>query len=272
MNLCSLKEVRSELDRIELKPSRRFGQNFLIDRNILGIILDAAEVGKSDRILEVGPGLGVLTFPMAEKAAHLVCVEKDFKLTDRLRERFAGRQNVEIIGSDIMRVDFSALDINKCVSNLPYSCGSRFLVDMVSCGVADLLVVMVQDEVARKICSKPGTRDFSLMGLLMQTDYDTELVKAVSPGCFWPRPEVDSCIVRLKRRSEGELGEVEKVFLRKFAKSAFSQRRKKIGVLLRKRAGGQKQAREAVAHLEGMRPEELSMTDWRHIARSLCGR
>ncbi len=272
MNLCSLKDVRTELNRIGLKPSRRFGQNFLVDRNILGIILDAADVANGDRILEVGPGLGVLTVPLAERAGHLVCVEKDFKLTDRLREVFAGTPNVEIVGSDIMRVDFCALDVNKCVSNLPYSCGSRFLVDMVSCGIADLIVVMVQDEVARKICAKPGTRDFSLMGLLMQTDHEVELVKTVSPGCFWPRPEVDSCIVRLRRRAEGGLTEVEKIFLRKFAKGAFSQRRKKIGMLLRKRAGNKPGASQAVAHLEGMRPEELSMEDWRHIARTLCGR
>ena len=272
MNLCSINDVRAELDRIEVQPNRRFGQNFLIDRNILDIILETAAIKDSDRILEVGPGLGVLTFPMAEKCRHLVCVEKDFRLTDRLRECFAGVSNVEIIGADIMRVDFSKIPINKCVSNLPYSCGSRFLVDMAACGNAETMVVMVQDEVAQKICSRPGSREFSLMGLFMQVDYDCELVKTVKPGCFWPRPEIDSCIVRMTLRKDGCLSGVEKIFLRKFAKLAFSQRRKTIGVLLRKRAGHDREAADAVAFLEGRRPEELSMDEWRHIAKSLCAR
>ena len=272
MNLCSVKEVRHELTRIDLKPCRRFGQNFLFDRNILDIILQAADLQPSDRVLEVGPGLGVLTLPMAEQCERVICVEKDFKLTDRLKELFADGGNIELIGSDIMRVNFSAMDINKCVSNLPYACGSRFLVDLVSTAKVESIVVMVQAEVARKMCAPAGKRDFSLMGLLMQIDYEVKLVKIVKPGCFWPRPDVDSCIVRMTKWTEPLFDDVEKIFLRKFAKNAFSQRRKKIGVLLRTRAGQDREAAEAVRCLESKRPEQLHMDEWRHIARTLCGR
>lgn len=272
MNPCSLKDVRSELAKMGLQPRRRFGQNFLIDRNILDIILNAAGLTKSDRVLEVGPGLGVLTVPMSEQCGHLTCVEKDFKLTDYLRARFEGVNNVEVIGSDIMRVDFGALAVNKCISNLPYSCGSRFLVDFTSDGAADRIVVMVQEEVAQKMCSRPGSREFSLMGLMMQIDYDVELVKTVKPGCFWPRPDVDSSIVRLEKRKDPLLTQVEKVFLRKFAKNAFSQRRKKIGVLLRKRAGSDRAAADTVSVLAEKRPEQLLMKEWCLIAKTLCGR
>lgn len=272
MNLCSVKEVRDELRRIDLKPCRRFGQNFLIDRNILDIILEAAGLKPSDRVLEVGPGLGVLTVPMAEKCERVICVEKDFKLTDRLKELFTSDGNIELIGSDIMRVNFSAMDVNKCVSNLPYACGSRFLVDLVSSAKVEHIVVMVQEEVARKMCVAAGKREFGLMSLLMQIDYDVKLVKTVKPGCFWPRPEVDSCIVSLKKKAVPIFEDVEKIFIRKFAKNAFSQRRKKIGVILRIRAGQDREAAEAVRCLESKRPEQLLMDEWRHIARTLCGR
>jgi len=272
MNLCSVKDVRAELTRLDLRPLRRFGQNFLIDRNILDIILDAADISSTDRILEVGPGLGVLTEPMAVRCEHLTCVERDFKLIDFLKGQFAGSDKVEIIGSDIMRVNFTAFGVNKCVSNLPYSCGSRFLVDFTAGAAASVIVVMVQEEVAQKMCVKPGKREFGLMGLLMQMDYTVELVKTVTPGCFWPSPEVDSCIVRMKRRSEPILSEVEKIFLKKFAKAAFSQRRKKIGVLLRVRAGHDREAADKVTFLHDKRPEELVMAEWCLIAQTLCGR
>lgn len=272
MNPCSVKDVRAELSRIGLQPSRKFGQNFLIDRNILDIIIDAADISAEDRILEVGPGLGVLTGAMAERCGQLVCVEKDFKLTDYLKDYFADTANVEIVGSDIMRINFSEMDVNKCVSNLPYSCGSRFLVDFTSSAKADLIVVMLQDEVAEKICAKSGSRDFGLMGLMMQIDYKVDLVKKVSRGCFWPRPEVNSCVVRLKKKSEPALSDVERIFLRKFAKSVFSQRRKKMGVPLRMRAGHDKDAAEAVSCFAGKRPEQLLMEEWFMIARTLCGR
>ena len=272
MNPCSLKDVRAELLKMNLQPRRQYGQNFLIDRNILDIILAAAEVSKTDRVLEVGPGLGVLTVPISEACEHLICVEKDFKLTDFIRDRFDGVENVEIMGSDIMRVDVGSLDVNKCVSNLPYSCGSRFLVDFTAACTAERIVVMVQDEVARKMYSKPGNREFSLMGLMMQIDYEVELVKTVKPGCFWPRPDVDSCVVRLQKLQESRLSEVEKIFLRKFAKNAFSQRRKKIGVLLRTRAGHDREAAQKVSGLAAKRPEELTMAEWCFIASALCGR
>lgn len=272
MNPCSIKDVRAALSEIELTPQRRFGQNFLVDGNILRIILDAAQISSSDRILEVGPGLGVLTGPLSEKCEHLTCVEKDFKLTDYLRERFDGCEKVEVVGSDIMRVNFAEMDVNKCVSNLPYSCGTRFLVDFVTACKADLIVVMVQQEVAQKICGTPGAREYSLLGLLMQMDYTASIVKTVKPGCFWPRPDIDSSVVMLRKKKEPMLSEVEKIFLRKFAKAAFGQRRKKIGVLLRKRAGHDKDAAGIVSCFESSRPEQLSMDEWCVIAKTLCGR
>lgn len=272
MNTCSLKDVRSELARLGVQPSRRFGQNFLIDGNILKIILEAAEVSPADRVLEVGPGLGVLSVPVADACGSLVCVEKDYKLAGYLKQVFSGRPDVEVIGADIMRVDFSRLGVNKCVSNLPYSIGSRFLVDLVSFAGVDSVVVMVQEEVARKMCEKPGSRDSGLMGLLMQMDYDVCMVKNVKPGCFWPRPEVDSSVVKLVKRRETALSDAERIFLRKFAKQAFSQRRKQMGTLLRKRAGADRSAAESVAHFGPRRPEELSLTEWFHVARTLCGR
>lgn len=272
MNLCSIKDVRAALAAMELQPRRSYGQNFLIDANIRDKILAAAELKESDRVLEVGPGLGVLTEPMAEVCSQVVCVEKDFKLTAYLKTRFADTANVEVIGSDIMRMDFSALDVNKCVSNLPYSCGSRFLVDFVSCASAEDIVVMVQEEVADKMCEKPGSKECGLMGLFMQIDYDVRPVKTVGRGCFWPRPEVDSRVVHLKRRSGPGLDQGEKIFLRKFAKTAFAQRRKKIGVLLRRRAGNDSGAGDIVRALESRRPEALTLEEWFLIARTLCAR
>lgn len=272
MNLCSIKDIRAALADMQLQPRRSYGQNFLIDVNIRDIILEAAELKPGDRVLEVGPGLGVLTEPMAERCGKVVCVEKDYKLTAYLKERFADTANVEVIGSDIMRVDFGAIDVNKCVSNLPYSCGSRFLVDYVSAAVAEDIVVMVQDEVADKMCIKPGRKECGLMGLFMQIDYDVRPVRNVGRGCFWPRPEVDSRIVHLKRRAGPGLTQVEKIFLKKFAKQAFSQRRKKIGVLLRRRAGHDSETVDMLKLLESRRPEALTLEEWFLIARTLCGR
>lgn len=275
MKLTKPSDVRALLAAMDFHPSRVLGQNFLIDANILNILLDAAELTPRDAVLEVGPGLGVLTEGLLARAGRVLAVEKDSRLFQWLENNFAGFPNLGILHSDILEVDLAALleqGINKCVANLPYAVGSRFLVDLLGAARApERIVVTVQLEVAERFAALPGTHDYGLVSVLAQLDYTVTIHKRISPTCFWPPPEVTSAILVLVRREKPASPVSDRAALLQLLKLCFSKRRKQLGAILR----GAYAAPEAVLAEVGIdsaaRPENLSPTEWVRLSERLLG-
>ncbi len=273
-------EVRALLDRLALRPRKKLGQNFLVDANILAIMLETAAITPADEILEIGAGLGVLTQPLTEKARRVVAVEKDPKLYNFLKGELAARPNLELIRGDILRLDHEKLlasGITKVVANLPYSVGSAILVNLLQAQRPPAaMIVTLQAEVARRLTALPGSRDFGLLGLWSQTLYHSSIRKTISPSCFYPMPGVHSAILLLSRREPPLLLPAQKHFFFMLTKFIFSRRRKQLGTLLRNLPANWRPAPERIrallAELEidpQARPETLSVCQWLRLAEAL---
>ena len=204
MKLTRISDVHAILAEWDIRPQKSLGQNFLIDANILGILLDTAGITAGDEVLEIGTGLGVLTEPLARVARRVVTVEKDPRLWPFLKERLKAFPNVELVCGDMLQVDHEALfrsGISKVVANLPYSVGSAILVNLVQAETPPAqLTVTLQQEVAKRLTAKPGHKDFGLLTLWTQLRYDVAIRKTVSPTCFYPAPGVSSTILNLVRQ------------------------------------------------------------------------
>ncbi len=281
MNLTSPTQVRALLDEIDVRPSRSLGQNFLIDANVLRILVDAADLQADDRVLEVGPGLGVLTDELAARTAEVVAVEKDRRLAAHLIGRFSESRPVTVVNSDMLRQRIDQLGsgrLNKVVANLPYRPGTRILVDLVrNAAPPDLMVLTVQREVGDRLTAAVGARDYGLLSVWVQRLYDVEQVKVVSPTCFWPAPAVTSAIVRLVRHGRHPLPEEAERVFHAMTKYVFSVRRKQLVTVLRKGTAGMRMD-ESVCRAwlkqralpETARPQVLSTSDWCDLAREIA--
>ncbi len=237
--MMRLSEVRNTLERIDFHPSRRLGQNFLIDGNILKILTDALDVHGDDSIVEIGPGLGAATERLLCCGGRVTAVEKDRALYCFLRDRFTGADSFELIHADVLDLDLGSFygerQIRKVFSNLPYSSGSRILVEHVKLDSPPHdVVVTVQSEVAQRMAAGPSQKGRSFLGILVQAVYDVQLIRKISPSCFWPVPEVESAIVRLTRHSDLFAGRAEKCDFIRFSKMIFKHRRKQIASILRR--------------------------------------
>lgn len=267
-------EVRELLARLEFHPSRVLGQNFLIDRNILDILLDAAGLQPGDTVVEVGPGLGVLTDALLARVAAVTAVEKDRRLAAYLRERFAGKPKLTLIHADILDCDLPALFPRpgmKLVANLPYIIAARLLVELtVLPHPPARIVVTIQREVAGRLAARPASKDYGLLSILLQRHYEIETVKHISPSCFWPPPEVQSAIVRLERRAEPLGGEADETALRDLLRHVFSHRRKTLGRALRDHAGDPLPALVAAGIDPRARAEELPPETWAVLVQALA--
>lgn len=264
-------------------PNKTLGQNFLIDGNTIEAILDAAGVKEDSRVLEVGPGLGALTHAMLSRGAHVTAVEKDVRLAELLSHACAC-DRFKLITADMLEVpldDLLAANFDVFVSNLPYSVGTRILLDVSRHALAPkLCVVMVQREVAERFAAKPGDDARGLAGVWVQADYKVELMRTVRPTCFWPRPEIASTVVRLTRHSEPSMeSDVRKAF-EDASKLAFSHRRKQIFSVFRQSLDLLGLADEAAvaswladAGIDPKtRPESLSGEDWMALGEGLAAR
>lgn len=283
MKLTSPSQVRELLRQREIQPHGALGQNFLIDANIRDIIVEASDPGGEDVVLEVGPGLGVLTEALAERAGRLVAVEKDRKLHAFLQEKFAGHPTVQLVHADFLELDPLFLEqegVTKVVSNLPYSVGSRILMELFSLpNPPDRITVTVQLEVGERLTAGPQDAQRGLLGVWAQRVYAVRIVKIISPSCFCPPPKVRSAVVQLDRISGSALAAGKQAFFRQLTKAAFTFRRKQMATILHRISSdlgiGPDQA---VAALEEMgldpkiRPERLSVDQWQELADAMTRR
>ncbi len=272
-NLTRPSEVRALLTQLDFHPSRILGQNFLIDRNILNILLDAADLQPADAVVEVGPGLGVLTDALLSHVASVTAVEKDNRLAPYLRERFADHPRLHLIHSDILECDIPALFPRsgmKLVANLPYAIAARLLVELTSLPHPPTrIVVTIQREVAERLEAAPSTKDYGLLSILLQRHYAISTVKHISPSCFWPPPEVQSSISLLRLRPEPLGGPVDESALRDLLRHAFSRRRKTMARSLRDLVPEPLPALQAAGIAPTARAENLPPKSWPALLRAL---
>ncbi len=280
MNLASPLDVRKHLEEIGVRPNKSLGQNFLIDRNILNILITAADVTVDDCVLEVGGGLGVVTEALSKNAGKVVVVEKDRRLAEHLTSSFAGRDNVQVVCADAVKLlskgrkgsgDRLAVgDIDKVVANLPYSVGTKVLVDMMkSSDRPEMIVVTVQLEVAERFVAECGTKDYGLLSVWSHLHYDVELVKEIRGTCFWPRPDVKSGILKLKLHESMGMSDKNEKSLYALTKYAFGHRRKQMINILRHCSGDMQMEPDEAERLFNrvgleltVRPQNLSVSDW----------
>lgn len=270
------------LSKYGLKLTKSLGQNFLTDANIIRKIVDTAEVDENDLVLEVGPGIGALTARLAERAGRVVAVEIDRRLLEPLSETLGGYGNVRVIHADIMKTDLRELTTGwngslKVVSNLPYYITSPVIMNMLESGIPwSLLVFMVQKEVVGRMVALPGTKDYSALSVAVRYYADPKLAFHVSRNCFIPKPDVDSAVVKLKRRSLSQPDYLAREFLFRVIQASFSQRRKTLLNSLGKQPwleGGKERLREALARMglsEDTRAENLSVEQFIQLASELC--
>lgn len=255
------------------RPSKRLGQHFLKSKTVLSRIIEAAGLSSTDLVLEVGPGQGVLTAELAGMARRVIAVEKDERLLPLLKERLRDFGNVDFVQGDILKMAdenrFLLREPYKVVANLPYYAASRIIRLFLEAGKPpQLMVVMVQREVAERICVTPPK--MTLLGVAVQFYSRPEMVMAVPRGAFWPQPKVESAVLRLKIKSEKPKVN-EKVFFR-IVRAGFSQPRKQILNNLARKLGLEKPKTADWISRSGLdpkqRPATLSVNDWLRLAQS----
>lgn len=225
------------------EPHARHGQNFLIDLNLLGILLDAADLGPQDVVLEIGTGMGTLTTQMASRAGHVVTVEIDEHLYQLAGEELVDFENVTMLHQDALRnknnlhpkvLETVAEQISaipggrlKLVANLPYNIATPIISNLLEAPIVPhSMTVTIQKEVADRIVAGPGTKDYSGLSIWVQSLCDVEILRVLGPTVFWPRPKVNSAIIQI-RPSEEKRGRVADLkFFHEFVRAMFFHRRK----------------------------------------------
>src|SRR6266545_5158418 len=235
----TLTEMRQLLEERGIRLTKSLGQNFLHDGNQLRRIVAAAELQPTDRVLEIGPGLGPLTELLLAGAAEVFAIEKDERMVKVVTERFGASKKLRLLhgdGLEMVRADRSDWAGWKLVANLPYSVASPILVELASnAQPPERIVVTLQLEVARRLLAVAGDDDYGLLSLLVQLRYRPGGQFKIPPGCFFPPPDVDSaCVTLIKRDRELLPPELRQPFVR-LVKLAFSQRRKMMLKLLKQR-------------------------------------
>ena len=215
---------------------KKFGQNFLIDGNVVEKIVRDAGVTKDDFVLEIGPGIGTMTQILCENAREVVAVEIDTKLIPILEDTLSGYENVTVINQDVLKLDINALAQEKnggkpikVVANLPYYITTPIIMGLFESHVPlDSITIMVQKEVADRMQVGPGTKDYGALSLAVQYYADPRIILNVPASCFMPRPNVDSAVIKLTRHREIPVHVDNEKFMFKIIRASFNQRRKTL--------------------------------------------
>jgi len=231
-NFTSTSEI---LKKYQFRMQKKYGQNFLIDANILHKIVEAAQITREDCVLEIGPGIGTMTQYLAEAAGRVIAVEIDRGLIPILEDTLSSYNNVTILCEDILKVDLQALSEEnggkpiKVVANLPYYITTPIIMALFESRMPlASITVMVQSEVAERMQTGPGTKDYGALSLAVQYYAKPEIVAKVPASCFLPRPNVDSTVVRLTRYEKPPVDTADEGFLFAVIRASFNQRRKTL--------------------------------------------
>ena len=283
-NRIEYPDAHTLIHRYGLGPKKSLGQNFLVDDRYLADVIQSADLQPDDTVLEIGPGLGVLTHQLAEHVERVVAVELDDQLVDILNDQFTEQPNVEIIHGDILEADpaelikltidnaQSSIVNYKVVANLPYYITSPVLRHLLEAShPPSLAVVMVQKEVAERICAQPG--QMSILAVSVQFYASPSLVCHVPADAFYPQPKVDSAVLRLAVLPEPAVPDVDPARFFRIVRAGFGQKRKQLLNSLSAGLHAPKEQMSAACEAAGIDPrrraQTLSMDEWGRLCNTL---
>ncbi len=273
MNASELKQVLAE---IELRPSRRLGQNFLVDGNLANALLRPAGLGPGVRVLEIGPGAGMLTRRILDAGCILTAVEFDWRLAAHLRQDLAANLSFRLVEADACTVDYDALmgpEPYICVANLPYAISSVLLARFLEqANPPAAMYLLLQREVGERLAAGPGNRDYGSLTVRAGLYYEIKIIRRVPASVFFPPPEVESVQLQLILRPELPAVAERKAVARLVA-AGFAQRRKKLAKLLAGAGCGSQESIAAAFARLGLNPdaraEEIAPGQFRQLANAL---
>lgn len=273
------------LKRYQFSFQKKFGQNFLIDTHVLDKIIQAADIGKDDLVLEIGPGIGTMTQYLAEAAGKVVAVEIDKNLIPILEDTLGSYDNVRILNEDVLKVDIRKIvrEENegkpiKVVANLPYYITTPIIMGLFEEHIPMVsITVMVQKEVADRMQTGPGNKDYGALSLAVQYYASPYLVANVPPNCFMPRPKVGSAVIRLTCHDRPPVEVKDERLMFDIIRASFNQRRKTLanGLNNSEKLDFSKEmiidAIERLGKGPGVRGEVLSLEDFASLSNHLAG-
>jgi 16S rRNA (adenine1518-N6/adenine1519-N6)-dimethyltransferase len=271
-DICmKLSDIRATLQEIRVSPVKTLGQNFLHDQNLGRWIVDRAEIAADDYVVEIGPGLGALTKLSLEKGARVLAIEKDTRLANFLREHL-DHPRLEVLNMDALKFDARVLFSRrrvKLLANLPYNISSALLLNFIKYpSPISLWLLTLQNEVARRLSASPCTHDYGSLTLHVQLHHRVQYLRTISPTVFFPRPAVDSALIRIIPRDPLELPPRDDELLMTLIRRGFSQRRKQLKKLLRAQVADWNAVAQNASFDPQARAEELSLVQW--IALANC--
>lgn len=280
MDLCNRNHIQALLSRHGFHFSKALGQNFLIDASVPLRIAESCGADENTAVLEIGPGIGPLTQQLARRAGKVVSVELDRRLYPVLGETMAEFDNFTLVPGDIMKCDLKALIEEHfgtlrpiLCANLPYNITTPLLTRCVESGLFESLTVLIQKEVAQRICAKPGTADYGAFSLLMQYYTEPELLFTVPNTCFLPAPKVTSAVIHCPKRKTPPVEVKSEASLWRAVRAGFAQRRK---TLVNSLQSGYQLPKEVLAQAiadcglsADVRGEKLSLADYARLADAL---
>ncbi len=229
----SPKEMQNNMKKNEFVLKKKFGQNFIVDENIIDSIVNKSEIDKETMVVEIGPGAGSLTYKLGLKAKNVLCYEVDTSVEGLLKNNIKNLDNVEIIFEDFLKVNLNK-DLEKyeyeklyVVANLPYYITTPIIVKLIEESFVDKIVVMVQKEVGDRFKAKPGSKDYGSLSIYLNLYYDVKKLLDVSKHIFIPKPRVDSIVVAFERKTENYDLKNKDIFF-KLVRDSFKQKRKTI--------------------------------------------
>ncbi|SCX79592.1 16S rRNA (adenine1518-N6/adenine1519-N6)-dimethyltransferase [Lachnospiraceae bacterium XPB1003] len=235
-DLASPAKTAAIINKYNFMFRKKFGQNFLIDASVVEEIIDAAGISEEDTVLEIGPGIGTMTQYLAERAGRVIAVEIDRALIPILEDTLSAYDNVRVINDDILKVDLNRLSEEenggrpiKVVANLPYYITTPIIMALLEKEVPlESITIMVQKEVAERMKTGPGSKDYGALSLAVQYYSEPVIVTEVPPHCFMPRPGVSSMVIRLDRYKEPPVTPKDPDKMFKLIRASFNHRRKTL--------------------------------------------
>jgi len=274
-----MSSVRQELKEYGLLLKKRLGQHFLVDPNILNKVVRAAEVGKEDVVLEVGPGLGQMTVALARHAKKVIAIEIDTRLVAILKQKVENYPNVEVINSDILKVDFKRLFSEegfpiKVVANLPYQISTPLLFRFIeSREIFSILILLLQREVAERMVASPGRKEYGPLSIFIQAFSDVSIRFVIKPSAFFPAPKVESALVQMGWREKPMIETHDEEWFKRVVKACFSYRRKTLSNALKHSGLSVPDSVESRMEDIGIdprrRPETLTIEEFGSLAEAL---
>ena len=282
MDLCNEKDIRALLGRHGFRFSKSMGQNFLVAGGVPRDIAEAPGADVGCGVREIGPGIGPLTVQLARRASKVAAIELDKSLLPILDETLAPYDNVTVIPGDAMKLDLAALAAERfpgltplACANLPYNITTPILTALIEAGCFQAITVMIQREVALRICASPASSDYGAFSVFCQYHTVPEFLFEVPPECFLPAPKVTSAVIRLVPRQVPPQDLVDEAFFFRVVRAAFAQRRKTLLNGLTSAFGdklSKDQLRQAIADAglpDGVRGERLSIAEFAALARAI---